>query len=165
MGVKSKPQHSFSYATFLVNAVPGIDRQIPFFVYSPRRNLQKIVAELVALQDTYGLSDIILFRSETEIAAVCLRTFPLRRLEKIIAASTSINYGMLLKYKQLFFEWERKKMIISRFVPLPRSISDPSPLHGKIMPTLSVVPTIPSFHNMGFHSVSIQECTGRVRCT
>ena len=109
LGVRSKPQHSFSYATFLVNAVPGIDRQIPFFVYSPRRNLQKIVAELVTLQDTYGLSDIYLYRSETGISAICLRTFPLRRLEKIIAASTSINYGLLLKYKQLFFRVGEKK--------------------------------------------------------
>lgn len=109
LGVRSKPQHPYSYATFLVNAVPGIDRQIPFFVYSPRRNLQKIIAELVGLQETYGLSDIIMYRSETEITAVCLRTFPLRRLEKIIAASTSINYGVLLKYKQLFFRVGEKK--------------------------------------------------------
>jgi hypothetical protein len=109
LGVRSKPQRPFSYAMFLSNAVPGIDRQIPFFVYSPRRNLQKIVRELVGLQDTYGLSDIIVYRSETDITAVCLRTFPLRRLEKIIAASTSLNYGMLLKYKQLFFRVGEKK--------------------------------------------------------
>ena len=109
LGVRSEPQLPLSYATFLVNAVPGIDRQIPFFVYPPRRNLQKITRELVGLQDTYGLSDIIVYRSETEITAVCLRTFPLRRLEKIIAASTSINYGALLKYKQLFFRVGEKK--------------------------------------------------------
>jgi hypothetical protein len=130
LGVRSKPQPSFSYATFLVNAVPGIDRQIPFFVYSPRRNLQKIVAELVNLQETYGLSDIIVYRSETEITAVCLRTFPLRRLEKIIAASTSINYGLLLKYKQLFFRVGEKKNehqqvcasapVYIRSIPAPR---------------------------------------------
>jgi DNA primase catalytic subunit len=109
LGVRSKPYHPCSYATFLINAVPGIDRQIPFFVYSPRRNLQKIIAELIHLQETYGLSDIFLYRSETEITAVCLRTFPLRRLEKIIAASTSMNYGALLKYKQLFFRVGEKK--------------------------------------------------------
>ncbi|HII98125.1 MAG TPA: hypothetical protein HA272_02385, partial [Methanoregula sp.] len=53
--------------------------------------------------EEYGLSDIHLYRSDTEIAAICLRTFPLRRLEKIIKASGSANYGSLLKYKQLFF--------------------------------------------------------------
>ncbi|MFA4823582.1 MAG: hypothetical protein WC593_00340 [Methanoregula sp.] len=109
LGVRSKPQPSFSYATFLVNAVPGIDRQIPFFVYPPRRSLHNIVLELATLQETYGLSDIHLYRSETEISAVCLRTFPLRRLEKIIAASSSINYGLLLKYRQLFFRVGEKQ--------------------------------------------------------
>jgi hypothetical protein len=71
--------------------------------------MQKIVMELTSLQDSYGLSDILLYRSETEITAICLRTFPLRRLEKIIAASTSINYGLLLKYRQLFFRVGEKK--------------------------------------------------------
>jgi len=58
---------------------------------------------LVAVQEQYGLSDIYLFRSETGISAICLRTFPLQRLEKIIRASGSTNYGTLVKYKQLFF--------------------------------------------------------------
>ena len=77
-------------------------RQIPFFEYSPRRDVQKIAGELSGLQETYGLSDIYLYRSEKEISAVCLRTFPLRRLEKIVGASGSRNFGTLLKYKQLF---------------------------------------------------------------
>ena len=102
-GVRSKPQPAFSYATFLVNTVPGIDRQIPFFLYPSRRNLKKIKDELVSLQNGYGLSDIYLYCSGTNIAAVCLRTFSLRRLEKIIGASSSSNYGTILKYKQLFF--------------------------------------------------------------
>jgi hypothetical protein len=102
-GVRSTPHHTFSYATFLVNAVPGIDRQIPFFSWPARRNLQKIRKDLASLQTDYGLSDIYLYRSETEISAFCLRTFSLRRLEKIIGASTSTNYGNILKYKQLFF--------------------------------------------------------------
>jgi hypothetical protein len=101
-GVRSKPVTPVTYATFLINAVPGIRRQIPFFDYSPGRDVQKIVSELSGLQETYGLSDICLYRSEKEIAAVCLRTFPLRRLEKIIGASGSRNFGTLLKYKQLF---------------------------------------------------------------
>lgn len=109
MGVRSKPYHPVSYATFLVNAVPGIERQIPFFSYPARRNLKKIDAELIALQDSYGLSDIHLYKAENEITAVCLRTFPLLRLEKIIAASTSSNYGTLVKYKQLFFRVGEKK--------------------------------------------------------
>jgi hypothetical protein len=103
LGVRSKPPSPVSYATFLVNAVPGIDRQVPIFVYPPRRNLQKIETELSALQQVYGLSDLYLYRSETEISAICLRTFPLRRLEKILKASTSNNFATLLKYKQLFF--------------------------------------------------------------
>lgn len=109
LGVRSKPHHPVSYVSFLVNAVPGIERQIPFFVYSARRNLKKIESELVSLQEMYGLSDIFLYRSETEITALCLRTFPLRRLEKIIAASSSTNYGLLVKYKQLFFRVGEKK--------------------------------------------------------
>jgi len=103
IGVRSKPHPAFSYATFLVNAVPGIDRQVPFFVYPAQRNMQKIKNELASLQNNYGLSDICLYRSETETSAFCLRTFPLRRLEKIIGASSSTNYGTILKYKQLFF--------------------------------------------------------------
>lgn len=102
-GVRSKPYHSFSYATFLENSVPGIDRQIPFFTYPAQRNIGSIGHELVSLQNNYGLSDIYLYRSSTDISAFCLRTFPLRRLEKIIGASTSTNYGTILKYKQLFF--------------------------------------------------------------
>ena len=102
-GVRSKPHPSFSYSTFLVNTVPGIDRQIPFFTYPPQRNIGKIRNELALLQNDYGLSDIYLYRSGTGISAFCLRTFPLRRLEKIIGASTSTNYGTILKYKQLFF--------------------------------------------------------------
>jgi hypothetical protein len=102
-GGRSKPFSTVSYATFLLNAVPGIDRQIPVFVYPVWRNLQKIESELARLQDIYGLSDIYLFRSETEISAICLRTYPLQRLEKILNASTSTNYGTLLRYKQLFF--------------------------------------------------------------
>ncbi len=101
-GVRSKPETPVTYATFLINAVPGIRRQVPFFDYSPRRNVQKIASELSGLQETYGLSDIYLYRSDKEISAVCLRTFPLRRLEKIISASGSRNFGTLLKYKQLF---------------------------------------------------------------
>jgi hypothetical protein len=102
-GVRSKPPSRFSYATYLSNAVPGLALQIPFFTYPPRRNLQKIETELARLQNQYHLSDVYLYHSETGISAVCLRTFQLRRLEKIIAASSSTNYGTLLKYHQLFF--------------------------------------------------------------
>jgi hypothetical protein len=103
LGVRSKPQPPVSYATFLVNAVPGIGRQIPVFTYPVRRSQQKIETELTRIQHLYGLSDIYLYRSEKEISALSLRTFPIRRLEKIIRASTSTNYGTLVKYHQLFF--------------------------------------------------------------
>jgi hypothetical protein len=108
-GVRSKPESRFSYATFLVNSVPGTPLQVPFFTYPPHRRLSGIERELCSLQEIYGLSDISLYRSGTGISAVCLRTFPLRRLEKIIAASTSTNYGLLLKYHQLFFRIGEKK--------------------------------------------------------
>jgi len=101
-GVRSKPPAPVTYATFLVNAVPGIDRQIPFLAYPKQRSLVKVEAELIRLQQLYGLSDICLYRSDTELSAVCLRTFPLRRLEKILRASTATNLGTLLKFKQLF---------------------------------------------------------------
>lgn len=102
-GVRSEPISPFSYATFLVNSVPGIKRQIPFFIYPVHRNLNKITSDLESVQEQYDLSDIYLYRSEKEITAVCLRTFPPRRLEKIIGASTSTNYATILKYRQLFF--------------------------------------------------------------
>ncbi len=89
--------------------MPGIDRQVPVFVYPARRNLAKIEAELKTLQQVYGLSDLYLYRSETEISAICLRTFPLPRLEKILRASTAMNTGAVLKYKQLFFRIGEKK--------------------------------------------------------
>jgi DNA primase catalytic subunit len=103
LGVRSKPISPVSYATFLVNSVPGIERQIPIFMYPPRRNLQKVETELRLLQQQYGLSDIYLYRSETEITAICLRTFSEDRLRKILKASTATNFATLLKYHQLFF--------------------------------------------------------------
>lgn len=102
-GVRSKPAGRFSYATFLTNSVPKTSLQIPFFAYPRHRGLAGIERELCYIQEMYGLSDILLYRSATGISAVCLRTFPLRRLEKIIGASASVNYGHLLKYHQLFF--------------------------------------------------------------
>ena len=103
IGVRSKPQPPCAYATFLTSAVPGIMRHVPFFVYPAHRNLEKIRADLVGLQRTYGLSDIFLFRSGTDVTGVCLRTFPAERLEKIHKASRATNTGTLLKYHQLFF--------------------------------------------------------------
>jgi hypothetical protein len=102
-GVRSKPATRFSYATFLVSCVPGIPLQVPFFIFPPRSSLARTVSVLTAVQEQYGLGDIYVFRSTTGIAAICLRTFPLRRLEKIIKASGSVNFGTLVKYKQLFF--------------------------------------------------------------
>jgi hypothetical protein len=76
---------------------------VPFFTYPSGIQIRQIREELVQLQNTYGLSDIYLFSSGTTVQAVSLRTYPLRRLEKVIGASSSTNYGALLKYKQLFF--------------------------------------------------------------
>lgn len=102
-GVRSKPAPRFSYSTFLVSSVPKTPLQIPLFLYPPHSRIGRVESLLVAVQEQYGLSDIYLFRSETGISAICLRTFPLQRLEKIIRASGSTNYGTLVKYKQLFF--------------------------------------------------------------
>ena len=77
--------------------------QVPLFTYPPYGRIERIEPLLIAVQEQYGLSDIYVYRSTTGISAICLRTFPLRRLEKIIKASGSVNYGTLLKYKQLFF--------------------------------------------------------------
>lgn len=101
-GVRSKPEHPVSYATFLVNTVPGTTLQVPFFCYPPWRTIETMEDELRRLQATYGLSDIYLFRSGTGFAAICLRTFPLRRLEKILKKSSSVSTGTLLKYHQIF---------------------------------------------------------------
>ncbi len=102
-GVRSKPVSRFSYSTFLVSSVPGTPLQVPLFTFPPYRRTERIEPLLRALQEQYGLSDIYLYRSTTGISAICLRTFPLRRLEKIIKASGSANYGTLVKYRQLFF--------------------------------------------------------------
>ncbi len=102
-GVRSEPPPKISYATFLSSAVPGIDRQVPIFTWPARRSLRKIEAELASIQEQYRLSDIFLWRSEGEVAALSLATFPLRRLEKIVGASTSTGQGTLLRYHQLYF--------------------------------------------------------------
>ena len=103
IGVRSKPTAAFSYSTFLVSSVPGTTVQVPLFTYPSYSRIERIEPLLIAVQEQYGLSDMYLYRSGTGISAVCLRTFPLRRLEKIIKASGSVNYGTLVKYKQLFF--------------------------------------------------------------
>jgi hypothetical protein len=77
--------------------------QVPLFVFPPHTRIGQVESLLSAVQHQYGLSDIYLYRSGTGISAICLRTFPVRRLEKIIRASGSVNYGTLVKYKQLFF--------------------------------------------------------------
>ena len=98
-GVRSKPLPRFSYATFLVSSVPGTPLQVPLFTFPPYSRMEKVESLLTAVQQQYGLSDIYLYRSGTGIAAICLRTFPIRRLEKIIKASGSVNYGTLVKYQ------------------------------------------------------------------
>jgi hypothetical protein len=108
-GVRSKPHRPVSYATFLLNTVPGSGLQIPFFIYPARRPLHKVVAGLDDVQERYGLSDIYLYQSDDCTTAVCLRTFPIRRLEKIISASGSVNYGTLVRYRQLFFRVGERK--------------------------------------------------------
>jgi len=102
-GVRSKPTPRFSYSTFLVSSVPGTTLQVPLFVFHPCSRIGRVESLLAGVQRQYGLSDIYLYRSGTGISAICLRTFPIRRLEKIIRASGSANYGTLVKYKQLFF--------------------------------------------------------------
>jgi hypothetical protein len=102
-GVRSKPTSPFSYSTFLVSSVPGTPLHVPFFTYPPHSRIERILSLLAAVQEQYGLSDIYVYRSGTGISAICLRTFPLRRLEKIIRASGSTNFGTVVKYKQLFF--------------------------------------------------------------
>jgi hypothetical protein len=102
-GVRSEPAPRFSFSTFLVSSVPGTSLQVPLFTYPPQSRIEWVGARLAAVQEQYGLSDIYLYRSGTGISAICLRTFPIRRLEKIIRASGSANYGTLVKYKQLFF--------------------------------------------------------------
>jgi DNA primase catalytic subunit len=102
-GVRSKPTPRFSYSTFLVSSVPGTTLQVPVFLFPPHSHIGRIESRLAGVQRQYGLSDIYLYRSGTGISAICLRTFPIRRLEKIIRASGSANYGTLVKYKQLFF--------------------------------------------------------------
>jgi len=99
----TKPVHRFAYSTFLVGSVPGTPLQVPVFMCPPHCRIERAESQLAAVQEQYGLSDIYLYRSGTGFSAICLRTFPLRRLEKIIRASGSMNYGTLVKYRQLFF--------------------------------------------------------------
>lgn len=83
--------------------MPGTPLQVPLFTFPPHAGLRRIEARLIAVQEEYGLTDIFLYRSGTGISGICLRTFPLLRLEKIIRASGSANYGTLARYHQLFF--------------------------------------------------------------
>ena len=161
-GVRSKPHPAFSYATFLVNAVPGIDRQIPFFTYPSQSNPEKIRKELASLQNDYGLSDIYLYCSSTNISAFCLRTFSLRRLEKIIGASTSTNFGTILKYKQLFFRvgetMDERQNVIARSPRYVETLEAPdannahfiSRPHLQFFSSFSLsLRTYPRMHGMG----------------
>ena len=109
IGVRLGPK--YCYASFLTNCVPGIKRSIPFFEFPLNQStkIKKIENKLAEIQCNYNLSDIYLFKSESKITAISLRTFQLRRLEKIIKASSSINYNSLVKYKQLFFRVGSKK--------------------------------------------------------
>ncbi len=102
IGVRSKPASYFSYASYLVNTVPSTPLQVPFFSY-PGKNPQRAEKILVPVQERYGLSDIYLFRSSHGTDAVCLRSFPIRRLEKILKASASATFATLVKYRQTFF--------------------------------------------------------------
>lgn len=161
LGVRSKPNPPVTYATFLVSAVPGIDRQVPFFTYPARRNIRTIEAELLRLQEIYRLSDIFLWRSETEIAALCLATFPLRRLEKIIGASTSTGYGSLLKYHQLFFRVgeirDSEQRIVAKAPSYCKTLAAPdknnarfiSLPHDRFFRTFITLPAYPRMHGSG----------------
>lgn len=100
-GVRWGPDISFS--SYLSSHVPGTRLQVPFFEYPSHRRKDRIRSELATLQGIYGLSDIHLFADPKAIQCVCFRSYPLRRLEKILAASTSANRNVLLKYHQLFF--------------------------------------------------------------
>lgn len=102
-GVRSKPQSRYSFGTFLVSSVPGTPLQVPLFSFPVNARTERVESRLITVQEQYGLSDIYLYRSSTGISAICLRTFPIRRLEKIIKASGSTNFGTLVKYRQLFF--------------------------------------------------------------
>jgi hypothetical protein len=93
----------FSYASFITSRVPGVSRLIPFFEYPARISPEKAEHRLMAVQDEYGLSDIYLFKSKSSVSAICLSTFQRRRVEKIVRASGSRDYGTLLKYGRQFF--------------------------------------------------------------
>jgi hypothetical protein len=103
LGVRSEPTPRFSYATYLVNTVGGTPLQVPFFSYPPGCRATAIENVLRTVQEQYGLTDIYLYRSGTAFCALSLGTFPIRRLEKIIKASGSSNFGTLVRYRQLFF--------------------------------------------------------------
>ena len=93
----------FSYASYVTNQVPGIDRMIPFFEFPSRLGLNRAEKILRDVQSDYNLSDIYLFRSESSLSALALRTFDYRRVAKIVRASGSRDYGALLKFRRQVF--------------------------------------------------------------
>lgn len=93
----------FSYARFVTNKVPGINRMIPFFEFPSRMGLAKAEKNLTDIQAEYNLSDLYLFTSESSISALSLRTFEFRRVAKIVRAAGSRDLGSLLKNRRQFF--------------------------------------------------------------
>ncbi|MBS3067808.1 hypothetical protein J4450_03840 [Candidatus Micrarchaeota archaeon] len=98
----------FYLTTFLSNTVIGPkDRCVPFFVYN--RRLEKVERELLELQSTYTLGNIYVLSSENSTFAFSIDSLPLRRMEKILKASSSSGINKLLKYKQLFMRIEQEE--------------------------------------------------------
>ncbi len=98
----------FYLTTFLSNTVLGVkDRCVPFFIYN--KKLEKLERELLNLQSTYSLGNVYILKSEDAYFAFSIDSLPLRRVEKILKASTSIGINKLLKYKQLFMRVEQEE--------------------------------------------------------
>ncbi len=98
----------FYLTTFLSNTVLGVrDRCIPFFIYN--RELPKVEKELLMLQSTYFLGNVYVLESEDSTYAFSIDSLPLRRVEKILKASSGTGINKLLKYKQLFMRIEQEE--------------------------------------------------------
>ena len=70
----------------LSNEIYAMNR-FPLFLLYKNKTLKQVKNDLIRLQETYNLSDILIFKKEEDYYGICLQTFQQKRLQKIVKAS------------------------------------------------------------------------------
>ncbi len=102
VGVRPHPQNHFESSVSSV--VLGTKRQIIILRYPhPKKgDIEGIRNRISTLINRYDMGDVFLFRNDIDLFAISLKTFDLKRAEKILKASGSNSLYLLKKYKQTY---------------------------------------------------------------